>query len=125
MEFSIEQLGMAYRKAKVDLYYTTLPPLQAIADYESNLTENLERLQRKLNGNDQSWLNDPEILGGWTVTAKSLDFDKLLDIDGTVFSDANEEWRAKTNGQMHGCAASLRLMSAVSLDFHVLSATLG
>ena len=32
-EWSLEDIGLAYRKAKVDLYYSTNAPLLAIADY--------------------------------------------------------------------------------------------
>jgi len=39
--FSLYDLGLAYRKAKVDLYYLSHASLLSIADYESNLADNL------------------------------------------------------------------------------------
>lgn len=124
MSFSLKDLGMAYRKAKVDLYYTTLPPLTRISEYESNLVGNLNSLRERLNGVDESWLNDPEFLGGWTVTAKSLDrLDQNQgDSESTVFSDANREWDVIQKAGSGCCTARLRLMANVSIDFHVLSA---
>ena len=37
----LKDLGLAYRKAKVDLYYSSHASLEEIADYEENLHENL------------------------------------------------------------------------------------
>jgi hypothetical protein len=34
---TLQDLGLAYRKAKVDLYYSSHASLDAIADYESAL----------------------------------------------------------------------------------------
>ena len=50
MSFTLEDLGLAYRKAKVDLYYSTTPSLFAIADYEDKLQINLTDLQERING---------------------------------------------------------------------------
>jgi len=124
MSVSLQDLGMAYRKAKVDLYYTTLPPLTWIAEYESDLVENLNSLRDRLNSVDESWLSDSQFLGGWTVTAKSfagLDQNQG-DSESTVFSDANREWDAIQKSGFGKCTAQLRLMADVSIDFHVLSA---
>ena len=52
----LKDLGMAYRKAKVDLYYSSHASLDAIADYEENLHANLLALQARINGEDESWV---------------------------------------------------------------------
>lgn len=44
MTVSLPHLGLAYRKAKVDLYYSTNPSLFDIANYEDDLAANLVRL---------------------------------------------------------------------------------
>lgn len=75
MELSIQKLGMAYRKAKVDLYYNSLPPLLRIAEYEANLPDHLESLRARLNGDDESWVTDEAFLG-W------LDADDEIDQPG-------------------------------------------
>jgi len=44
---TLKQLTLAWRKAKVDLYYSTNPPLFEIVDYEENLLDNLEQLRQR------------------------------------------------------------------------------
>jgi hypothetical protein len=70
---SLHDLGLAYRKAKVDLYYSSHASIDAIADYEENLHANLSALLAKLQGDDESWVAQPEFTGGWTLAAKSVD----------------------------------------------------
>lgn len=36
---TLQDLGLAYRKAKVDLYYSSHASIEAIADYEEKLLE--------------------------------------------------------------------------------------
>ncbi len=72
MNFTLEDLGMAYRKAKVDMYYSSHPSLLAIAEYESSLMDNLECLLEKLNGENEAWINDEAFLGDWTLATKSI-----------------------------------------------------
>ena len=50
-------------KAKVDLYYSTNPPLLEMAEYEDTLLDNLEKLRERINGEDQRWINDSDFLG--------------------------------------------------------------
>jgi hypothetical protein len=45
---TLQDLGLAYRKAKVDLYYSSHASLDAIADYEASLHTNLSALLVKL-----------------------------------------------------------------------------
>lgn len=56
---TLQDLGLAYRKAKVDLYYSSHASLDAIADYEENLHANLSALLVKLEGVDESWITQP------------------------------------------------------------------
>jgi hypothetical protein len=132
MNFTLEDLGMAYRKAKVDMYYSSHPSLLAIAEYESSLMDNLECLLEKLNGENEAWINDDAFLGDWTLATKSISWDyrkKFRDAhgNGVIFSSPDEAWE-------HACEllaaqtgyekpkAEFRLMAKPSLDFHVLSA---
>ncbi len=48
MSISLHDLGLAYRKAKVDLYYSTNPSLFDIANYEDDLSQNLTRLKDRI-----------------------------------------------------------------------------
>ncbi len=72
MNFTLTDLGMAYRMAKVDLYYTTNPPILKIAEYEEDLVDNLLSLLFRLNSPSDDWVEDPDFLGGRTFFPKSL-----------------------------------------------------
>lgn len=128
---TLQALGLAYRKAKVDLYYSSHASLDAIADYEANLHTRLSALQAKLQADDESWVTQPEFIGGWTLATKSVDMScweqyRELHGNGLIFSSPDEEWA-------HACAllaegknpqqpkAEFRVMAQCSLDFHVLS----
>lgn len=128
---ALHDLGLAYRKAKVDLYYSSHASLDAIANYEESLHANLSALLVKLQGDDESWVTQPEFIGGWTLAAKSVDMScwkqyRQRQGNGLIFSSPAEEWA-------HACdllgegdqplkpAAEFRVMAQCSLDFHVLS----
>lgn len=127
----LHTLGLAYRKAKVDLYYSTNAPLFAIADYEKNLQANLSTLLDKINGKDLSWTENRDFLGSWTLSPKSIDAYEESDASkksrGLIYSSPIEKWRQTVN-QLAECdppkrpKAEFRLMADCSLDFHVLSA---
>lgn len=132
MTFTLTDLGLAYRKAKADLYYSTHASLLDIANYESSLRENLLALLIKLNGENEEWIAEPKFLGDWILTAKSISWDdrkkyREKNGNGLIFSSPEEEWE-------HACdllakdpdlkkpEAEFRLMAQCSMDFHVLSA---
>ena len=128
---TLENLGLAYRKAKVDLYYSSHSSLEAIADYEENLHENLLTLQEKLNGEDESWALEPEFVGTWTLAPKSVDVADCIERrkeggNGFIFSSPEEQWRyvcAPVSGSSVQCKpkAEFRVMADCTLDLHVLS----
>lgn len=128
---TLQALGLAYRKAKVDLYYSSHASLDAIADYEANLHAKLSALEAQLKADDESWVTQPQFIGGWTLATKSVDMScwKLYREqhgNGLIFSSPDEEWA-------HACAllgegdkpqrpkAEFRVMAQCSVDFHVLS----
>ena len=128
---SLQDLGLAYRKAKADLYYSSHTSLEAIADYEENLYANLTALLAKISGDDESWVTKPEFVGAWTLAAKQVDMIcwkqyREKSGNGLIFSSPAEEWA-------HACdllakdeppkkpEAQFRVMAQCSLDFHVLS----
>ncbi|MGS3137255.1 RNA-directed DNA polymerase [Aeromonas sanarellii] len=131
MSFTLQNLGLAYRKAKVDLYYSSHASLEAIADYEETLQANLAALRAKLHGDDESWVTKAEFIGDWTLATKSVDMSCWKQYrehhgNGLIFSSPAEEWA-------HACEllaeedkpqkpkAEFRVMAQCSLDFHVLS----
>lgn len=128
---TLHDLGLAYRKAKVDLYYSSNASLDAIADYEEDLYAKLSALLDKLQGEDESWVTRPEFLGGWTLATKSVDMSsweqyRKENDNGLIFSSPAEEWAhvcgslAKSDEQQKP-RAEFRVMAQCSLDFHVLS----
>ena len=128
---TLQDLGLAYRKAKVDLYYSSHASIDAIAEYEENLIENLSALLDKINGASEEWVRDKEFLGTYTIAAKSIDMSAWKDHqkehgNGLTFSSAADEWAYvcaelanwdKTKKPI----AEFRVMAKCSLDFHVLS----
>ena len=128
---SLHNLGLAYRKAKVDLYYSSHASLNAIADYEENLHDHLSALLARLQGNDESWVTQPEFIGGWTLATKSVDMScwkqyREQRTNGLIFSSPAEEWAYACNllsidDTSQKPKAEFRVMAQCSLDFHVLS----
>lgn len=132
MNFTLDDLGLAYRKAKVDMYYSSHASLLAIAEYESKLADNLQSLLVKLNGTDEAWIQAPAFLGDWTLAPKDIswsDREKYCDDNGTlpIFSSPEDKWEhicalLATDEKYKKPEAQFRLMAKCSLDFHVLSA---
>jgi hypothetical protein len=134
MSFTLEDLSLAYRKAKVDLYYSSHASILAIAKYEDKLYEHLNALLEQINGDDEKWVEESVFLGDWTLATKSVTWPALRKFrekkgNGLIFSSPVEEWE-------HTCAllevhkkisddqpkAEFRVMAQCSLGFHVLSA---
>ena len=131
MNYTLQGLGLAYRKAKVDLYYSSHASLDMIADYEEALHDKLSGLLAKLQGDDESWVTEPEFIGGWSLATKSVDMSDWKDYcedhgNGLIFSSPAEEWThictllANSNASVK-LKAEFRVMALCSLDFHVLS----
>lgn len=102
MIISLEDLGLAYRKAKVDLYYSSHVSLEAIAEYEESLHTNLTVLQGKIQGDDESWVEENEFTGNWFLASKSVDmtcWEQQRDpqANGLIFSSPAEKWTYACN----------------------------
>ncbi|WP_163467459.1 reverse transcriptase domain-containing protein [Klebsiella michiganensis] len=121
MSFTLEDLGLAYRKAKVDLYYSTTPSLLSIASYEENLEANLNHLKYRLNRKPKDWVLEPEFLGSWALEPKSINSAKSDKNIGLVFASLDDEWQEMLEAG-NKPTAEFRLMARCSIDFHVLSA---
>lgn len=124
-----DELILAWRKAKVDLYYSTNPPLFAIADYEDKLLDNIGQLCQHLNSKDEDWVIDQKFLGTWTLVPKAIDFSKdpvkqeesAAEETTLIFAAPDAEWARRT-GNEEQPTAQFRLMAHCSIDFHVFSA---
>lgn len=120
--FTLQDLGIAYRKAKVDLYYSSQVSLQAITDYEEDLETNLVLLLKRLNTESTEWVDDG-FIGDWTLAPKVIIESPSTNNsqnNGLIFSSPEDKWRHTC--ETSNVVAEFRLMANVSIDFHVLSA---
>ncbi|WJV25798.1 MULTISPECIES: RNA-directed DNA polymerase [Pseudomonas] len=120
MSLSLHDLGLAYRKAKVDLYYSTNPSLFDIANYEDDLSKNLARLKEQIEAMNEDWVKDPAFLGTWTLAPKEIQIVKGKQDQSLIFASPEAEWLSATEVGNHPTAV-FRLMARCSIDFHVLS----
>lgn len=128
---SLVDLGIAYRKAKVDLYYSSNASLDKIANYEDNLPTNLSSLLSHINSDDESWFTTPDFTGSWTLAPKSVDMEswrqyKKDNGNGLIFSSPVDEWKhacllLQNNLEPQKPEAQFRVMADCTIDFHVLS----
>lgn len=113
---SLRDLGLAYRKAKVDAYYSSVLIRSEFVDYEKELVSNLRKFKRRLTRRPRTIP-----LGGWSLVPKKDDFRN--DIKGVVHSSPQDRWEAmvRSSGRTK-LKVQFRLMAQPSVDFHLLSA---
>lgn len=58
--FTLDDLALAYRKAKVDLHYSNDARPEDLLEYEENLGARLRSLLGRLNGASTGWVRDPD-----------------------------------------------------------------
>ena len=97
----IERLGLAYRKAKVDLYYSTNVNLELIADYEDDLHKNLTELFSLINNDDEEWVKSKEFVGSWMFVPKTVEMpsDKLGQADYAADPEQVDDFAVQIIGQ--------------------------
>ncbi|TFD91233.1 reverse transcriptase domain-containing protein [Cryobacterium serini] len=127
MSWTLADMGKAYRKAKVDLYYTTSPSMLAIADYEVALESNLRRLLDKINGTATDWVEEVDFFGGYTYLPTSVkDIIQAEGEEELKLSAPRAVWgqtldRMSAQKPPRRPTAEFRLTAKCSLDLHVLS----
>ncbi len=118
---TMEDMGMAYRKAKVDLYYSSNPDLMALLEYEEDLFKNLTFLRKRISEPSTSWVHEPDFLGKWVLVPREIKVDDPC--PSLICSDADSKWNVLCEGLGDNKPnAEFRLMAKPSIDFHVLSA---
>jgi hypothetical protein len=120
-------MGTAYRKAKVDLYYSTNPSLAHIAEYETDLEEKLTNLLMRINGESEDWVCESVFTGTYTFIPKSVGFKPEGKFPrGAKFSNPRTSWRNKcVEAELSDSirpVAEFRITADCTLDFHVISA---
>lgn len=126
---NLHVLGLAYRKAKADLFYSSYASLNSIASYEDDLFNNLTKLQANIRREDTSWVRSSEFVGTWFPAPKAIKFDAWDKYSrqhgaGPVMSSPEDKWnyQCEVLRPNERPVAEFRVMAACSMDFHVLSA---
>src|SRR5690606_32755272 len=75
MQYSLNDLIIAYKKVKCDIYYDQSNiSILKIVDFEEHLKENLELLLSQLNDENYDYFSSREFLGGFNLSLKSVKF---------------------------------------------------
>jgi len=106
LEFiSLADLGMAYRKAKVDLFYAEQSRRKELAAFESELSENLKQLKQDLHKGKSPVVTD----AAWTLVPKQIndrepDSDLISEdeLDSLLLADSMQELVSYAVGCMFG-----------------------
>lgn len=118
----LEDLVVAYRKAKVDLYHSTEPRFFDVVEYEEHLEQNLSKLLERIEDADTSWVRDPDFVGGFTFVPKHVTPPEQRSGPAPVLrSDPIAEWEARVSAATKKPVAELRLMARCTIDMHVFS----
>ncbi len=122
-------VGIAYRKAKADIYYQRdHPNAFALCDYEERLESNLGALFDRLTSGNLGWMTTAECVGDWAVIPKSIaDHREATRRAAWQPSDPDHAWRVwvEAGHARHPRkkpTAEFRLVGVHSIDFHVTSA---
>lgn len=112
---SIKDIGVAYRKAKVDAYYSTVLIRSDFVAYEKDLKSNLRQFEHLI-------IQKPDeiLLGDWVLVPKGIEADSC---ETLVYSSPDDQWTEILRSK--NCSrpkAEFRLMAQPSVEFHLLSA---
>ncbi|MEZ8141377.1 RNA-directed DNA polymerase [Enterovibrio sp. FF113] len=122
---TLEQLYVAYRKAKQESFYET-SNISSIAysEYEENLEHNLTSLLERLVSAETEWFTDIEFIGGYLYIPKSLDDEKWADGETVHFRsvDPSSDWKKRFQDSRKKLDAEYRLIIRPTIDYQVVSA---
>lgn len=123
MDITIADLLLAYRKTKVDMYYSGLPCRNKLLDFEEQLEHEIRNIQNLLQTKNKDGLK--ELCFGYILMPKKVSFKNnkgSVDVnanngfdESAVFSDPIKEYSVK---RVDKC--QLRLMSDLPVSFHVI-----
>lgn len=116
---SMVALGMAYRKAKADLFYSPRSCAQALTSFESKLRTNLNALKKKLAAGRAPDVSED----AWTLVPKG--FQNEPPESRLISSDPQHLWETWCEDQRKNSkkvTAEFRLMEKLPISFHVLAA---
>jgi hypothetical protein len=113
---NMEDMSLAYKNAKVDLFYMGNNSLEAVYNYEKNIHTKLSNLRKKIISGGRITKSD------WSLICKNITFENPPSDDNSsrdlIYIDPKEEWESQQTGNIN---ANFRLMAKASIDFHILS----
>ena len=127
--FSEEEIYLAYRKAKADMFFErSLPTARKFACYEDELQSNLKKLLERLSeAGDNPWWNDLSFIGKVAFVPKKLTFPDDPAGEPSFFSsNATDNW----NRLLSGCESANRILPKAefrpitdfTVDMHIVCA---
>lgn len=120
---TIEDLIVAYRKAKADCFFeNTFPTAIKFSEYEQDLLVNLKKLLEQLKINS-GFENNKELLGAFRLLPKKLSINKKCDAneDGHVhFSKPDRE--VESLFKHYDITPEFRIVGDFPVDTHIISA---
>lgn len=133
---SIQDLGLAYRKAKVDLFISYNARNYDLSLYESQLLTNLKKLKKDLDialnaelneelfNEFYDWLLNDSVDQPWVLVPKSIhpkedcfQIENIKSEPEAIYTDPNMKW--KNSGKEW--QADFRLMENLPIKFHVFA----
>ncbi len=113
-----EELVVAYRKAKVDLFYSSRACRLEIADFEKNLNANIKKIKADLDAGRAPSIEQDN----WTLQPKSIKPAEgvELPLNNLISSDPSQEWKRLT-ADGNQPRVELRLMEKLPIAFHVFA----
>ena len=110
----LQDLGMAYRKAKADLFYSPRCCRQELLTYEVNLDANLRALAEKIESGSQIITHERS----WSLIPKGINTEESKAV--LIDSNPASKWKAlcESPGDI---TAEFRIMEQLPVEFHVFA----
>lgn len=120
---TIEDLLIAYRKAKADCFFeNTFPTAIKFAEYEQCLLENLEKLLKKIKS-DQGFDGNTEFLGDFRLLPKKLSTEKKKgETENGHVHFSKPERAVESLFKNYDIVPEFRVVGDFPVDTHVISA---
>lgn len=122
---SLEDLYLAYRKAKIDVFYERSQPMAVqFCDFEKNLHENLSKLRDQLRNPKQAWSRNLSFIGSVRYIPKSLTLPK--NDNGSIHfsqSDPMDTWSyLQSRWENEQPTVEFRPVSGFSVEMQIVCA---
>lgn len=116
-------LKLAYRKAKVDLYYSNDARASDLVEYERGFEDRISdlfgRLTGALAGGSASWMKRSKFVGGFSLIAKGFSDTSRMGEGAARFGEIHAD--GKEHIELDG-SVEFRVLSNCSIDLHVVAA---